>query len=55
MVGQVAIQRKLLLLIYTLWKNDTVFVSDYKNKVASTDQADEATQDNSVPELLSKV
>ena len=34
MVGQVAIQRKLLVLIYTLWKNDTCYDLNYKNKVA---------------------
>lgn len=33
MVGQVAIQRKLLVLIYTLWKNDSTYVSNY-NKIA---------------------
>ena len=44
MIGQVAIQRKLLLLIYTLWKNDTVYVEDYR-KVASNKLL-EATQDN---------
>lgn len=33
MVGQVAIQRKLLLLIYSLWKNDSIFDPEYK-KVA---------------------
>lgn len=30
MIGQVAIQRKLLILIYTLWKNETVFIENYK-------------------------
>jgi transposase len=50
MVGQVAIQRKLLLLIYTLWKNDTEFIEDYKNKVAR-DKA-QATQDSTIPVLL---
>src|SRR3978361_1751425 len=50
MIGQVAIQRKLLILIYTLWKNDTEFIEDYK--VGSPDQKTEATQDSSVPELL---
>lgn len=32
MVGQVAIQRKLLALIYTLWKNNEVFQENYKTK-----------------------
>lgn len=30
MIAQVAIQRKLLVLIYTIWKKDTVFVPNYK-------------------------
>ena len=33
MIGQVAIQRKLLILIYTLWKNQTVYQTDYKKVV----------------------
>jgi transposase len=32
MKGAVAIQRKILVLIYTLWKNNTVFDSDYEMK-----------------------
>ena len=44
MVGQVAIQRKLLLLTYTLWKNDTTFVEHYKK--SSSEKTSEATQDN---------
>lgn len=44
MVGQVAIQRKLLLLTYTLWKNDTTFVENYKK--SSSEKTSEATQDN---------
>ena len=32
MVGATAIQRKILVLIYTLWKNDTVFDVDYEAK-----------------------
>lgn len=43
MIGQVAIQRKLLVLIYTLWKNNTAFIPDYK--VAPTKNA-EATLDS---------
>ena len=34
MIGQVAIQRKLLGLIYTLWKNNTVYDEDYQKGVA---------------------
>lgn len=32
MVGATAIQRKILVLIYTLWKNETVFEEDYETK-----------------------
>lgn len=46
MVGQVAIQRKLLVLIYTLWKNDTEFIEGYKKEVASI-KTTEATLDSS--------
>lgn len=51
MIGQVAIQRKLLVLIYTLWKNNTPFIDDYINKVARTKE-EQATLDSSVKELL---
>lgn len=30
MKGYVAVQRKVLILIYTLWKNDSEYISDYK-------------------------
>lgn len=50
MIGQVAIQRKLLILIYTLWKNDTEFIENYK--VGSPDPKTETTQDSSIAELL---
>jgi transposase len=50
MIGQVAIQRKLLILMYTLGKNDTEFIENYK--VSSPNQKIEATQDSSVAELL---
>lgn len=50
MIGQVAIQRKLLVLIYTLWKNDTEFIENYKG--SSPDPKTETTQDSSVAELL---
>ena len=52
MIAQVAIQRKLLALIYTLWKNNSEYIEDYKNKVASTNTA-EATLGSSTGELLS--
>lgn len=44
MIGQVAIQRKLLTLLYTLWKNNSSFIEGY-NKVAPTMNA-EATLDS---------
>jgi len=44
MIGQVAIQRKLLVLIYTLWKTDSIYIMGY-NEVASTKKA-EATLDS---------
>ena len=43
MIGQVAIQRKLLILIYTLWKNNTEFIPGYKQV---TPEISEATQDS---------
>ena len=46
MIGQVAIQRKLLSLIYTLWKNDTVYIEDYQKKEASIGKI-KATLDSS--------
>lgn len=49
MVGQVAIQRKLLGLIYTLWKNDTTFDPDYKKVVPART---ETTQDSLTCKLL---
>lgn len=51
MVGQVAIQRKLLLLAYTLWKNDCVFVEGYKK--SNPDQTAGTTQDSSKTKLPS--
>ena len=44
MIGQVAIQRKLLVLVYTLWKTDSNYITGY-NEVASTKKA-EATLDS---------
>lgn len=44
MIGQVAIQRKILLLIYTLWKNNSSYNPDYKK--SSSKNKLEATQDS---------
>ena len=44
MVGQVAVQRKLLVLMYSLYKNGTLYQEGY-NKVAPAEMA-EATQDS---------
>lgn len=44
MIGQVAIQRKLLILIYTLWKKDEIYIENYLEKNSSTANC-EATQD----------
>lgn len=49
MVGQVAIQRKLLVLIYTLWKNDAEFIEGYEQKVARNKV--QATQDRALTAL----
>jgi transposase len=49
MIAQVAIQRKLLVLMYTLWKKDAVFITSYK--ASSPSIKAETTQDNSVTEL----
>lgn len=50
MIGQVAIQRKLLTLMYTLWKNDTEFIEGYK--VSSPDRKIGTALDNPITELL---
>jgi transposase len=50
MIGQVAIQRKLLTLIYTLWKNETEFIEEYKT--SSPNSKARTTQDSSKVELL---
>ena len=50
MIGQVAIQRKLLILIYTLWKNETEFIEGYKT--SSPNSKAGTTQDSSKLELL---
>lgn len=49
MIGQVAIQRKLLALIFTLWKNDTIFEPTYKKVVPVKP---ETTQDSLTSKLL---
>lgn len=49
MIGQVAVQRKLLVLIFTLWKNDTIFDPDYKKVVPVMT---ETTQDSLTCKLL---
>ena len=35
MIAATAVQRKLLGLIYTLWKNDTIFVENYQHNKAT--------------------
>ena len=50
MIGQVAIQRKLLVLIYSMWKNKTEFMEGYKTSSPSPET--ETTQDSPVSELL---
>lgn len=51
MIGQVAIQRKLLTLIYALWKKDEVYIEEYtKNKIAPPINS-EAIQDRE-PEVI---
>ncbi len=50
MKAQVAVQRKLLALIYTLWKNQTQYEPDYhRKKIARTEAR--ATQDKSLTDL----
>lgn len=49
MIAQVAIQRKLLILIYTLWKKDSAFIPAYK--AGSPNLTIETTQDSSIAEL----
>lgn len=45
MIGVVAVQRKLLILIYTLWNKNEHYIDGYRTKVAS--ELAEATRDNS--------
>lgn len=51
MIGQVAIQRKLLVLMYTLWKTNKLYDENYKKKVAPSQE--EATQDTAFVESCS--
>ncbi|MEP4909266.1 MAG: hypothetical protein ABJL44_03325 [Algibacter sp.] len=45
MIGQVAIQRKLLALIYTLWKKDEIYNKDYAKIKIAPPTSSEAIQD----------
>jgi len=50
MKAQVAIQRKLLILMYTLWKNDSEYEKDqHPKKIARTEA--QATQDSAIEQL----
>ncbi len=50
MKAQVAVQRKLLILMYTLWKNGSVYEEDHhQNEVARTKA--QATQDSDLQPL----
>tara|TARA_R110000868_G_scaffold283026_1_gene543398 strand:+ start:697 stop:1767 length:1071 start_codon:yes stop_codon:yes gene_type:complete len=51
MIGQIAIQRKLLLLIYTLWRKDENYDSNFAIKSSSTEGC-EATQDRMIETVL---
>ncbi|MEO5585618.1 MAG: IS110 family transposase [Flavobacteriales bacterium] len=50
MKAQVAIQRKLLILMYTLWKNDAVYEKEHHQKKVARDKA-QATQDSALEQL----
>lgn len=50
MKAQVAVQRKLLILMYTLWKEDTVYEKGHHLKNVARDQA-QATQDSARRQL----
>jgi len=50
MKAQVAIQRKLLILMYTLWKNDSVYEQDHHQKKIARTEA-QATQDSALRQL----
>ena len=50
MKGQVAVQRKLLILMYTLWKTDSAYEKDhFKKKIAQAEAR--ATQDSALEQL----
>ncbi len=51
MVGQIAIQRKLLILIYTLWKKNEAYDTNFTKKSSSTKDC-EATQDRMIETIL---
>ncbi len=51
MVGQIAIQRKLLILIYTLWKKNEAYDTNFDKKSSSTKDC-EATQDRMIETIL---
>ena len=46
MIGQVAIQRKLLILAYTLWNKNEVYQSSYQSKKVASQPYCEATRDS---------
>ena len=50
MKAQVAIQRKLLILMYTLWKNDSEYEKDHHQKRIARTEA-QATQDSALKQL----
>ena len=54
MKAQVAIQRKLLILMYTLWKNDSEYEKDHHPKKIARTEA-QATQDSALEQLPMEV
>jgi len=52
MIGQVAIQRKLLILIYTLWKKNEIYDVDHTKKKIASPKFDEAMQDSKPKAVL---
>ncbi|MBK6551566.1 MAG: hypothetical protein IPG11_14345 [Flavobacteriales bacterium] len=50
MKAQVAIQRKLLILMYTLWNNDSEYEKDHHQKRIARTEA-QATQDSALEQL----
>ena len=53
MKGCVAIQKKMLVLVYTLWKNEEDYDPDYSKK-SSIDNTEDATQDDTLNDNLPK-